>query len=102
MPCTTPDPNCTCPSPIGPEPATGSPDLRAAWHEARAALNPHREAAEVRHLTDGQSVVDFAAAVRSARRVRRSLYNFRYSRSRRVCVRLTGISVDLSSFIRRM
>ena len=40
--------------PIGPEPATGSPDLRAAWHEARSALTPHDEAADVRHLTDGQ------------------------------------------------
>ena len=29
-------------------------------------------------------------------------HSFRYSRSRRVCVRLTGISVDFSSFIRRM
>ena len=29
-------------------------------------------------------------------------YSFRYSRSRRVCVRLTGISVDFSSFILRM
>ena len=27
--------------PIGPEPAADSPDLRAAWHEARAALSPH-------------------------------------------------------------
>jgi hypothetical protein len=26
--------------PIGPEPATGSPDLRAAWHEALAAAGP--------------------------------------------------------------
>jgi hypothetical protein len=26
--------------PIGPEPVTGSPDLRAAWHEALAALGP--------------------------------------------------------------
>jgi conjugative relaxase-like TrwC/TraI family protein len=40
--------------PIGPEPATGSPDLRAAWHEARSALAPHDEAPHVRHLTDGQ------------------------------------------------
>jgi hypothetical protein len=40
--------------PIGPEPVTGGPDLRAAWHEARSALNPHEEAADVRHLTDGQ------------------------------------------------
>ena len=39
--------------PIGPEPATGSPDLRAAWHEARAALTPN-VARDVRHLTDGQ------------------------------------------------
>ena len=30
------------------------------------------------------------------------VYNFKYSRSRRVCMRLTGISVDFSSFIRRM
>ena len=29
-------------------------------------------------------------------------YSFRYSRSRRVCVRLTGISVAFSSFILRM
>lgn len=29
-------------------------------------------------------------------------YNFRYSRSRRVCVRLTGISVAFASFILRM
>jgi len=29
-------------------------------------------------------------------------YSFRYSLSRRVCVRLTGISVDFSSFILRM
>jgi hypothetical protein len=28
-------------------------------------------------------------------------YSFRYSRSRRVCVRLTGISVAFASFIRR-
>ena len=39
--------------PIGPEPATGSPDLRAAWHEARAALTLD-QARDVRHLTDGQ------------------------------------------------
>jgi hypothetical protein len=26
--------------PIGPEPATAAPDLRAAWHEALAALAP--------------------------------------------------------------
>ena len=29
-------------------------------------------------------------------------YSFRYSRRRRVCIRLTGISVALSSFIFRM
>jgi conjugative relaxase-like TrwC/TraI family protein len=39
--------------PIGPEPAAGSPDLLAAWHEARAALIPG-DAPDARHLTDGQ------------------------------------------------
>ena len=39
--------------PIGPEPATGNPDLRAAWHEARAALTLD-DAGDIRHLTDGQ------------------------------------------------
>jgi hypothetical protein len=39
--------------PIGPEPATSSPDLRAAWHEARAALTLD-QAGDIRHLTDGQ------------------------------------------------
>jgi hypothetical protein len=29
-------------------------------------------------------------------------YSFRYSRRRRVCMRLTGISVDFASFIFRM
>lgn len=32
----------------------------------------------------------------------RLFYNFRYSRSRRVCDRLTGISVAFASFILRM
>jgi hypothetical protein len=39
--------------PIGPEPATGSPDLRAAWHDAGAALTLD-EAGDIRLLTDGQ------------------------------------------------
>ena len=39
--------------PIGPEPGTSNPDLRAAWHEARAALTPDH-ASDVRHLTDDQ------------------------------------------------
>jgi hypothetical protein len=38
----------------------------------------------------------------SGNRLRCDLYNFKYSLNRRVCVRLTGISVALSSFIRRM
>ena len=38
--------------PIGPEPATGSPDLRAAWHEALAALGP-AGGPDVRGMTDG-------------------------------------------------
>ena len=39
--------------PIGAEPAVGSPDLRAAWHEARTALAPD-DTSDIRHLTDGQ------------------------------------------------
>jgi len=38
--------------PIGPEPATGSPDLRAAWHEALAALGP-ADGPDVRSMPDG-------------------------------------------------
>ena len=39
--------------PIGPEPATGSPDLRAAWHEALAALGP-ADGPDVRGMPDGR------------------------------------------------
>ena len=49
--------------------------------------------------------LDRAPAEPSVRRIlalARRVYSFRYSRSRRVCVRLTGISVAFSSFIRRM
>jgi conjugative relaxase-like TrwC/TraI family protein len=38
--------------PIGPEPATTSPELRAAWHEALAALGP-ADGPDVRGLPDG-------------------------------------------------
>ena len=38
--------------PIGPEPATGAPDLRAAWHEALAALGP-ADGPDVRGMPDG-------------------------------------------------
>jgi hypothetical protein len=38
--------------PIGPEPVTGTPDLRAAWHEALAALGPVNGPA-VRGMPDG-------------------------------------------------
>jgi hypothetical protein len=38
--------------PIGPEPVTGSPDLRAAWHEALAALGP-AGGRDVRGMPDG-------------------------------------------------
>jgi hypothetical protein len=38
--------------PIGPEPVAGSPDLRAAWHEALAALGP-ADGSEVRGMPDG-------------------------------------------------
>jgi hypothetical protein len=39
--------------PIGPEPATGSPDLCAAWHEALAALSPV-DGPDVRGMPDGR------------------------------------------------
>jgi hypothetical protein len=38
--------------PIGPEPTTGSPDLRAAWHEALAVLGPV-DGPDVRGMSDG-------------------------------------------------
>ena len=38
--------------PVGPEPATGSPDLRAAWYEALAALGPV-DGPDVRGMPDG-------------------------------------------------
>lgn len=39
--------------PIGPEPATGTPDLRAAWHEALTALGP-ADGPDVRGMPDGR------------------------------------------------
>jgi conjugative relaxase-like TrwC/TraI family protein len=38
--------------PIGPEPVGGHPDMRAAWHEALAALGPV-DGPDVRGMTDG-------------------------------------------------
>ena len=38
--------------PIGPEPAAATPDLRAAWHEALAALGPV-DGPDVRGMPDG-------------------------------------------------
>jgi hypothetical protein len=38
--------------PIGPEPVTAAPDLRAAWHEALAALGPV-DGPDVRGMPDG-------------------------------------------------
>ena len=38
--------------PVGPEPAANNPDLRAAWHEALAALGP-AGGPDVRGMTDG-------------------------------------------------
>ena len=38
--------------PIGPEPAAAAPDLRAAWHEALAALGPV-DGPDVRGMPDG-------------------------------------------------
>ena len=39
--------------PIGPEPAAAAPDLRAAWHEALAALGPG-DGPDVRGMPDGR------------------------------------------------
>jgi hypothetical protein len=39
--------------PIGPEPATAAPDLRAAWHEALAALGP-ADGPDVRGMPGGR------------------------------------------------
>jgi hypothetical protein len=39
--------------PIGPEPATAAPDLRAAWHEALAALGP-ADGPDIRGMPDGR------------------------------------------------
>ena len=39
--------------PIGPEPAAAAPDIRAAWHEALAALGP-AEGPDVRGMPDGR------------------------------------------------
>ena len=53
----------------------------------------------------GSAALDVSVArVIDASSLRRTadVYSFRYSRSRRVCVRLTGISVAFSSFILRM
>ncbi len=52
--------------PIGPEPATGSPDLRAAWHEARTNLTPD-EGLDVHHLTDCQLLILRAACPHDTR-----------------------------------
>ena len=35
--------------PIGPEPAAAAPDVRAAWHQALAALGPRRRPGRARH-----------------------------------------------------
>ena len=39
--------------PIGPEPAAAAPDMRAAWHEAFAALGP-ADGSDVRGMPDGR------------------------------------------------
>ena len=41
--------------PIGPEPVAAAPDLRAAWHEALAALAP-ADGPDVRGMPDGRPV----------------------------------------------
>ena len=66
--------------PIGPEPITGSPDLRAAWHEARAALTPD-QARDVRHLTDGQLLNLRAARPQDTRAPRAAVGKLRQART---------------------
>jgi hypothetical protein len=45
--------HCDPADPIGPEPVAAAPDLRAAWHEALAALGP-ADAPDVRGMPDGR------------------------------------------------
>jgi hypothetical protein len=45
--------HCDPADPIGPEPLVAAPDLRAAWHEALAAL-AHADGSEVRGMPDGK------------------------------------------------
>jgi conjugative relaxase-like TrwC/TraI family protein len=45
--------HCDPADPIGPEPAAAAPDLRAAWHEALAALGPI-DGPDVRRMPDGR------------------------------------------------
>jgi hypothetical protein len=45
--------HCDPADPIGPEPAAAAPDLRAAWHEALAALGP-ADSPDVRGMPDGR------------------------------------------------
>jgi hypothetical protein len=45
--------HCDPADPIGPEPAAAAPDLRAAWHEALAALGP-ADGPDVRGMPDGR------------------------------------------------
>jgi conjugative relaxase-like TrwC/TraI family protein len=45
--------HCDPAEPIGPEPTAATPDLRAAWHEALAALGP-ADGPDVRGMPDGK------------------------------------------------
>jgi hypothetical protein len=45
--------HCDPADPIGPEPVAAAPDLRAAWHEALAALGP-ADGPDVRGMPDGR------------------------------------------------
>src|SRR6185437_1772819 len=46
-------PPCWETVPLGPEPATAAPDVRAAWHQALAALGP-ADGPDVRGMPDGR------------------------------------------------
>jgi len=74
----------------------------------RRTVVPGVSASRVRSLRFGErlkpgvSGVRMQVVERRLRPITPGRYSFRYSLSRRVCVRLTGISVDFSSFILRM
>jgi hypothetical protein len=82
---------------------------RECFHPGNGLVLPDVEAMKDRTGTVVNNQLDLRLdnpldelRVRCQRRLERRRQSFRYSRSRLVCVRLTGISVPFASFIRRM